>query len=58
MFKYISSNIFKYEITDKQFICKYMHIHLNVCQQITDVELLQMHSNTCNYFTVWKHMYK
>ena len=47
--KRISSNLFKIEITYKLFPWKScMHIHLNVCQQMTGVKLLLLHSNTWN----------
>ena len=39
MCKHISSNSFKNEITNKLIIYKsYMHIHLNVCKQMTDIK--------------------
>ena len=31
-----------------------MYIYLNVCQQITDIKLLLLHSNTWNNLTVCK----
>ena len=33
-----------------------MYIHLNVYKQITDVELLLIHSNTYNHLTLYKQM--
>ena len=33
-----------------------MYIHLNICKQMTDVELLLLHSNTWNYLTKYKQM--
>ena len=33
-----------------------MYIHLNVCKQMTDVELLLLHSNIWNHLTVCKQM--
>ena len=30
--------------------------HLNMCKEMTDVELFVLHSNTWNHFTVCKHM--
>ena len=51
----ISSNSFKNKITNKLFNYKsYMHIHSNVCKQMTGVKLLLLHSNTVNHFTVHK----
>ena len=49
--KQISSNSFKNEINYKLFSYKsYMHIHLNMCKQMTDVELLLLH------LTLYKQM--
>ena len=33
-----------------------MYIYLNVCKQMTDVELLQLHRNTWNHLTAGKQM--
>ena len=33
-----------------------MYIYLNVCKQMTNVKLLPLHSNTCNYLTVCKKL--
>ena len=45
--KQISSNLSKKEITYSLFTYKsYMHIHLNVRKQMTDVKLLILYSNS------------
>ena len=57
MCKTISSNPFKNKITNNLFTHKwYMHDHLTVCKQMTDVKLLVLHSNTWNFLTVCKQM--
>ena len=33
-----------------------MYIYLNVCQQMTDVTMLLLHSNILNHLTVRKRM--
>ena len=33
-----------------------MYIHLNVCEPMTDVELLLLHRNTWNHLTLCKQM--
>ena len=33
-----------------------VYIHLNVCNQMTDVKLLLLYSNTWNHLTVCKYM--
>ena len=35
-----------------------MYIYLNVCKQMTDVELLQAHCSTQDCWTVYKQMIK
>ena len=35
-----------------------MYIYLTVCKQMTDIELLLLHSNTRNHLTVCKQMIK
>ena len=57
MCRQISSDSFKNEITYQLFIYKsYMYVYLNVFKQMTDVELLLLHSNTWNYLTVCKQI--
>ena len=54
MCKQISSKSFKNEITYKLFTYKYMYILLNVCKQMTDIKLLQLHSNIWNHLIMCK----
>ena len=57
MGKQISSSSFKNEIIDKLFTYKScMYIHSNECKQMTNVKLLQLHSNTWNYLNVYQQM--
>ena len=35
-----------------------IHIYLDVCKQMTDIELLLLHSNSGNHLTVCKQMRK
>ena len=56
MCKQISSNPFKNEITKKLIVLYIMYIYLNVCKQMTDIQLLLLHSNTWNHLTVCKQM--
>ena len=54
MCQQISSNSFKNEITDK--LISNMYIYLNVCKQMTDDNLLLLHSNAWNHLPVCKQM--
>ena len=47
----------KNEITDK-LISHILYIYLNVCKQMTDVELLLVHSSVQDCLTVFKQMIK
>ena len=52
----MSYNSFKKWNYQKLFIYKsYMYIHLNVGKQMTDVQLLLLHSNTRNHLIAWKN---
>ena len=46
MYKQISFNSFKDEIFSKQSLTNHMYVYLNVCKQMTDVELLLLHRYT------------
>ena len=55
--KQVCSQPFKNEITYKLFTLKsYMYIHLNMCKQMTDANLLLLLRNTWNHSTVCKQM--
>ena len=59
MCKQINSNSFKNEITNEQCTFKsyiYIYIYLNVCKQMTDVNLLLLHRHAWSHLTVGKQM--